>query len=368
MTDQADQHFMSLAIEQALYGLNTTAPNPRVGCVIVDPEGVLLASGYHHKTGEAHAEVDALNKLDGLAQGAKIYVTLEPCSHIGRTGACADVLIKAGISELIYGMQDPNPLVSGQGLQRLREAGIAVRGPVLESEVTALNPGFIKRMNSGQPYVRLKLAMSFDGRTAMKSGESQWITGIEARQDVQAMRARSCAIVTGIGTVLHDDPALTVRSLEGHTEGLRQPLRVIVDQHLRTPDTAKALIQRGRAVIATTSFKRFPIGRAEIWGMPGRRGAVDIAALLKRLAEEQCNEVMVEAGPKLAGSFITSGLVDELIVYVAPKLMGSAARPLFELPIEKMADSVDLNITDVTPIGGDWRFTCELTDKSSDHK
>ncbi len=351
---------MALAIAQAKHGMNTATPNPRVGCVLVSVDGDVISSGFHCRAGEPHAEVHALQLAGEKACGATAYVSLEPCNHIGRTGACTEALIEAGVTEVVFAMLDPNPLVAGSGVRRLRSAGIYVRGPVLETEAKELNAGFVKRMLHKRPFVRCKLAMSLDGRTAMASGESQWITGADARLDVQKYRAQSCAIITGIGTVLSDDPSMTARDENGQTSTMRQPLRLILDQHLRTPETAKILLQHGRAIIATTSFKRQPIGCAEIWGMPGKSGRVDLDALLERLANEGCNEVLVEAGPTLAGSFLSAGLVDELIVYMAPTLLGSSARPLFEMPLELMGDAVDLKIKDITAVGNDWRIRASV--------
>lgn len=359
-----DEHWMARASELALLGLNTTTPNPRVGCVLVSASGDLIAAGFHHKAGEAHAEVVALNKAGDAARGSKVYVTLEPCNHQGRTGPCTEALISAGVAEVVYGMEDPNPLVSGQGLARLRAAGIAVRGPVLEEQARALNPGFIQRMTLGRPWMRCKLAMSLDGRTAMASGESFWITGEAARADVQHWRARSCAIVTGISTILQDDPALTVRD-PSFGDNPRQPLRVVVDSRLRTPEGARVLRASSSGIaIATCAFNRPHLG-AEIWGMPSSGGAVDLNALMKKLAERGCNEVLVEAGPTLAGSFLRAGLIDELIVYMAPKLLGSAARPLFDLPLTFMAEAVKLQWTDVRQIGADWRFLARVLPPSA---
>jgi diaminohydroxyphosphoribosylaminopyrimidine deaminase/5-amino-6-(5-phosphoribosylamino)uracil reductase len=353
-----DEKWMQRACELALRGLNSTAPNPRVGCVLVDAQGSLIAEGYHRKAGEAHAEVDALNRAGEAARGGIAYVTLEPCNHQGRTGPCSEALIAAGVAEVVYGMEDPNPQVSGRGLARLRAAGIRVRGPVLETQVRALNPGFVQRMSRGRPWIRCKLAMSLDGRTAMASGESFWITGEPARADVQQWRARSCAIVTGIESVLKDDPALTVRGAE-FGDDPRQPLRVVVDSRLRTPPEARLLRMSGATAIATCAFNRPHIG-AEIWGMPSVAGAVDLTALVSKLAERSCNEVLVEAGPTLAGSFLRAGLIDELIIYAAPKLLGSSARPLFDLPLAFMAEAVQLEIDEVVRIGEDWRFLARV--------
>lgn len=354
----ADERWMQRACELALEGLNTTTPNPRVGCVLVDADGNLIAEGFHRKAGEAHAEVAALQQAGDAARGATAYVTLEPCNHHGRTGPCTEALIAAGIAEVVFGMEDPNPRVSGQGLERLRSAGVRVRGPVLESQVRALNPGFIQRMTQGRPWIRCKLAMSLDGRTAMASGESFWITGEPARADVQQWRARSCAIVTGIASVLKDDPALTVRD-PAFGENPRQPLRVVVDSRLRTPPEARLLRMPGTTAVATCAFNRPQIG-AEIWGLPSVAGAVDLTALAGKLAERGCNEVLVEAGPTLAGSFLRAGLIDELIIYAAPKLLGSNARPLFDLPLSFMAEAVQLEIDDARRIGEDWRFLARV--------
>ena len=345
-----DHQWMQFACELAQRGLYTTTPNPRVGCVLVK-EGQIVGRGFHEKSGDAHAEVMALLEAGANAKAATAYVTLEPCNHQGKTGPCSEALVSAGVKEVVYGMQDPNPLVAGSGLRRLQEAGISVRGPVLESQCRALNPGFIKQMEKGLPWVRCKMAMSLDGRTAMANGESQWITGEEARADVQHWRAQSCAIVTGVGTVAADDPALTVRSYETP----RQPLRVVVDSRLRCEPTAKIFSQPGRTVVATSAFKRPIDWGVEFWGMPATDGRVDLKALVTRLGKEVQNEILVEAGPSLAGSFLRLGLVDELILYFAPKLMGSSARPLFDLPIQSMADAMNLNIQSVISLGQDWR-------------
>lgn len=353
-----DEIWMQRACDLALRGLTTTTPNPRVGCVLVNAAGDLVAEGFHRKAGEAHAEVNALNQAGEAARGCTAYVTLEPCNHHGRTGPCSEALIAAGIAQVVYGMEDPNPLVGGEGLARLRAAGVMVRGPVLENQVRALNPGFIQRMTTGRPWIRCKLAMSLDGRTAMASGESFWITGEPARADVQQWRARSCAIVTGITSVLKDDPALTVRD-PVFGEDPRQPLRVVVDSRLRIPPEARLLRMAGTTAIATCAFNRPQIG-AEIWGMPSIAGTVDLTALVRKLAERGCNEVLVEAGPTLAGSFLRAGLIDELIIYAAPKLLGSNARPLFDLPMSFMAEAVQLEIDDVRRIGEDWRFLARI--------
>lgn len=356
--NSADEQWMQRACELALLGLNSTTPNPRVGCVLVNKQGELVAEGYHRRAGDVHAEIDALRNAGEAARGCTVYVTLEPCNHQGRTGPCTEALIASGVTEVVYGVEDPNPLVSGTGLARLRAAGIQIRGPVLEQRVRELNSGFIKRMTTGRPLVRCKLAMSLDGRTAMASGESFWITGEAARTDVQHWRARSCAIVTGIASVLKDDPALTVRD-PVFGEDPRQPLRVVVDSRLRTPPEARLLRMPGVTAIATCAFNRPAMG-AEIWGMPSVAGSVDLNALLVKLAERGCNEILVEAGPTLAGSFLRAGLIDELIVYMAPKLLGSIARPLFDLPLSFMSEAVQLDIKDVRQIDTDWRFLAQV--------
>lgn len=364
-----DNHWMSIARGLALKGLNTTTPNPRVGCVLVSPAGELIGSGYHKIAGQGHAEVNALLEAGPLARGATAYVTLEPCNHQGRTGACSAALISAGVAAVVYGMTDPNPMVAGSGLKRLRDAGIDVRGPVDEQQCRELNPGFIKRMTQKRPWVRCKVAASLDGRTAMADGQSQWITGPVAREDVQRWRARSCAIVTGVGTVLHDDPAMTVRAPE-LGDHPRQPLRVILDSHLRTPRDARILNQAdAHTVIATCSLSRPAELSERIWALPSRAAQVDLGALLDRLAEYGCNEVLVEAGAGVSGSFLAEGLVDELIVYLAPTVMGSSARPMFDWPMSSMAKRLMLEWTDVVQMGDDWRFCARPRSPSnSTHK
>ncbi|WP_444958689.1 bifunctional diaminohydroxyphosphoribosylaminopyrimidine deaminase/5-amino-6-(5-phosphoribosylamino)uracil reductase RibD [Microbulbifer sp. ZKSA002] len=362
---------MARAIQLAERGLYTTMPNPRVGCVITDGDGNIVGEGWHKRAGEPHAEIEALSDAGDLAQGATVYVTLEPCSHTGRTGPCAEALVKAGVARVIYGMQDPNPSVSGAGLQILRDAGIEVEGPILEERCRALNPGFIKRMTLGLPLVRSKSAMSLDGRTAMASGESKWVSGPAARADVQRLRARSCAVITGVETVRFDNPNLNVRADEMALEMLAaeraaevQPLRVIVDSQLRTP--ARAFILQGDAPTLVCTTERAEAERreriektgAEVVVLPhDKEGRVDLLALLKELARRQCNEVLVESGATLSGEFLYRGHVDEIIVYMAPKLLGSTGRPLFELPIERMGSMLPITITDMRAVGHDWRIT-----------
>jgi diaminohydroxyphosphoribosylaminopyrimidine deaminase/5-amino-6-(5-phosphoribosylamino)uracil reductase len=334
-----DTTFMMLAIQLAQRGLYTTKPNPRVGCVIVKNHKI-MAEGFHERAGEGHAEVNALSQLINSrdAKGATAYITLEPCCHTGKTAPCTDALISAGIARVVYGMEDPNPLVAGKGLQILRDAGIEVCGPLLEKECRALNPGFIKRMQTGLPFVRCKLAMSLDGRTAMANGESKWITGEDAREDVQRLRAQSCAIITGIDTVIKDDPELTVRSEHLPASAKeKQPLRVVLDRQQRMSSQAKILQQASETLIIHHSD--------------------DLRAVLKTLGDRQCNEILIEAGATLAGAFIRDGLVDELIVYMAPILLGSNARPLLQLPFETMDQRIKLDITEMRNIGQDWRIT-----------
>jgi len=369
MIDSNEHELMNRALELAARGLYTTDPNPRVGCVLVR-DGEVVGEGWHRRAGGPHAEVVALKQAAERAKGASCYVTLEPCSHHGRTPPCADALIKAGVREVIAAMPDPNPAVSGSGLERLREAGISVRSGLLEQQARALNPGFIRRMSEGRPLLRLKLAMSLDGRTAMASGESQWITGAGARRDVQRLRARSSAIVTGIGTVLADDPSMTVRSeqLGGYPDGeLRQPLRVVVDPHLSTPLQAK-ILQRpgGDTLIATATddgehAETLKQAGADVVVLPGSLDTVDLAALMTELGRREVNEVLVETGAVLSGAMLRAGLVDELIIYMAPLLMGDAARGLFHLPgLDTMADRLQLSIDDMRAVGDDWRISARL--------
>ncbi len=361
-----DQHYMARALELARKGLYSTHPNPRVGCVIVR-DGKIVGEGWHAKAGEPHAEVHALRQAGDRARGATAYVTLEPCSHHGRTPPCADALIAAGVARVVAAMRDPNPQVAGSGLLRLADAGIAVHSGVLEAEARELNIGFIKRMEQGLPFVRVKLAMSLDGRTAMASGESQWITGPEARAAVQRLRAQASAIVTGADTVLADQARLTVRAeelgLNAELTALaidRPPLRVLVDGRLRVP-LSSSFFQAGPALVATCAAAaarvRFSEERHELLAVPGSNGHVDLRRLLLELAGRGANEVLVEAGPKLAGAFARAGLVDEYQLFVAPKFLGSSARPLLDWPLARMAEAQELEIRDIRAVGADWRIT-----------
>lgn len=357
------EQYMARAIQLAERGLYTTDPNPRVGCVLVKNDQI-IAEGWHMRAGEGHAEVNALHQAGSEAAGADCYVTLEPCSHFGRTPPCVDALINARVKRVFIAMSDPNPIVSGAGIKRLQDAGIEVRCDILAVQSEKLNPGFCQLMRIGRPYVRSKLAMSLDGRTAMASGESKWITGPEARTDVQKLRARSSAILTGIGTVLADDPMLNVRPGQGDKDWypsqqkVRQPLRVIVDGQMRIPENAR-LLQQDRVLLATAVDKAAP-GGIESVVLPGDGDIIDLNALMAVLAQREINEVMVEAGGVLNGALLQARLIDELVIYMAPKLMGDMARGVFHLPgMETMAQNISLNISDMRAIGRDWRITAK---------
>ena len=320
-----DHAYMARALRLAALGLTTTTPNPRVGCLLVK-DGHVIGEGWHAKAGEPHAEVHALRAAGNLARHATAYVTLEPCSHHGRTPPCADALIVAGVARVVVAMQDPNPLVAGRGLDRLRAAGIDVVSGMMEHEARELNIGFVSRMTRGRPWLRLKVATSLDGRTALANGKSQWITGPDARRDVHAWRARSCAMLTGIGTVKDDNPRLTVRD----GASTRQPLRVLVDSRLEIPLDA-AILAGGNCLIACAApaadkTARLAACGAEVLVLPNAQGKVDLPALLDELAQRGINEIMVEAGSKLSGSLLREGCVDELLIYQAPILLGDAAR------------------------------------------
>jgi diaminohydroxyphosphoribosylaminopyrimidine deaminase/5-amino-6-(5-phosphoribosylamino)uracil reductase len=349
---------MARALLLAERGVFTTAPNPRVGCVIVKNE-VIIAEGWHHRAGEAHAEVNALLQLNQReANGADCYITLEPCSHDGRTPPCCDAIIKAGIKRVIIAMKDPNPMVAGRGIEKLKQVGIVVVLGVLEEQAEKLNQGFCQRMRMGRPYIRSKLAMSVDGKTAMASGESQWITSQDARQDVQKLRAQSSVILTGIGTVLTDDPSLSVRPGDWYPQGelVRQPLRVVIDSNLRIPLNAKILNSEAETLVV--SIKPSDKKGVNVMVIQADRGHVDLKKLMNRLAEREINDVMVEAGSKLNGALVQAGLVDELVIYMAPKLLGDSAQGLFHLPaLQKMSQNIALNITDIRAVGSDWRIT-----------
>lgn len=359
--DPADHAFMARALVLARRGLYTTDPNPRVGCVLVR-DGEVVGEGWHVRAGGPHAEIAALRAAGERAGGATAYVTLEPCRHHGRTGPCTDALIAARVGRVVAAMRDPNPRVAGAGLAQLEAAGIRVAAGLEQAAARALNIGFVKRMTEGRPWVRLKLAMSLDGRTAMASGESRWITGPEARRDVHRLRARSAAVLTGIGTLLADDPALTARDLPDGIE-VSQPLRVIVDSTLRTPPAARILQQPGATLIVTSQVAgrradRLRAAGAELLAVPGDASTVDLDALLAALAAREINEVLVEAGATLAGALLDAELVDELIVYMAPLLLGDGARGLAHLPtLTRMADRLEVAWRETRALGRDWRIT-----------
>ena len=361
-----DFDFMAQAFRLAERGLYTTMPNPRVGCVLVK-DGQIIAEGWHIRAGEAHAEVNALRAAGEVARGATAYVSLEPCSHTGRTGPCSQALIDAGVARVVYAMEDPNPLVSGDGIAMLRAAGVQVDGSLLEDDARALNPGYIKRMERKLPFVRCKLAMSLDGRTAMESGESKWITGPNARADVQRLRARSCAIISGVDSILQDNSSLTVRVDEldlpnAQEAAAKQPLRVILDSTLRL--SRNALLFKQPSPILLVHNGSVDAAQCDGWpefvellALPAKDDRIDLTALLRELAKRQCNEVLVETGATLAGSFLRRGLLDEIIIYMAPKLLGSNARPIFDLPLDTMSSSLALKIKDIRAVGRDWRIT-----------
>ncbi|MHB8535127.1 MAG: bifunctional diaminohydroxyphosphoribosylaminopyrimidine deaminase/5-amino-6-(5-phosphoribosylamino)uracil reductase RibD [Sulfuricaulis sp.] len=357
----ADARFMARSLQLARRGMYTTDPNPRVGCVIAK-DGKIIGEGWHERAGEAHAEIRALNQAGPIAHGADVYLTLEPCCHHGRTPPCSRALIEAGVKRVVAAMRDPDPRVAGKGFAELESHGIRVDTGLMESEAQTLNPGFMSRMQCGRPQVRVKLAASLDGRTAMADGVSKWITGEGARADVQKWRARSSAILTGIGTVLADDPALNVRSLDIG----RQPMRVVLDNRLRIPPTARMLRGDGKTLVVTASedvpltdaLKR---AGAEVVSLPTKQKTVDLDALMKYLARLEINEVLVEAGATLSGALLQARLVDELVLYYAPHIMGSHERGMFSLPpLVRMAERVNLEVTDVRPFGTDWRVIARV--------
>lgn len=352
-----DHRYMARALQLAARGLYTTSPNPRVGCVIVK-NGRIIGEGWHQKAGEPHAEVHALMEAGMAAQGATVYVSLEPCAHHGRTPPCADALIGAGVAKVIAAAQDPNPKVAGEGLARIKAAGIEAQCGLMEAQARELNEGFFKRMVYGHPFVRIKTASSLDGKTALSSGESKWITGEAARADVHRLRARACAILTGIETVLADNPQMNVRGIET----VRQPIKVIVDSSLRTPPDA-TILQGAKTLIACAApdakkAAALEAAGAEILCLPGADGKVDLSALLSRLAQKGVNELMTEAGPRLNGALIAAGLADEWVQYLAPCLLGSAARPLFELDEPaSMQERLNWKLADQRMLGADLRLT-----------
>lgn len=368
MFDQQDYQFMARAIELARRGRYTTHPNPQVGCVIVR-DGVVVGEGWHERAGEAHAEVNALAQAGDLAAGATVYVTLEPCCHHGRTPPCCDALLSAGVERVVAAMEDPNPKMAGKGLKQLQDAGIRTACGLMQGQAEQLNPGFIKRMRQGLPYVRCKMAMSLDGRTSLATGESKWISCSDARRDVQRLRAASSAILSGIGTVLADDPQFTLRAdqwLEherGEIAGRGQPLRVIVDSHLRMPVSARMLKEQGETWVFSTLSGAGQMAELKQAGvnvilLDSSTPSVDLHRVMASLARAEVNEVLVEAGPTLNGALIEADLVDEIVIYLAPHLLGDGARGLCHLPgITSMTQRHQLDILDIRAVGSDWRIT-----------
>jgi diaminohydroxyphosphoribosylaminopyrimidine deaminase/5-amino-6-(5-phosphoribosylamino)uracil reductase len=351
-----DHRHMARALELAERGLYTTMPNPRVGCVLVRG-GAVAGEGWHERAGAAHAEVSALAAAGGKALGATAYVSLEPCAHHGRTAPCAEALVRAGVKRVVAAMQDPNPLVSGKGLERMRQAGIEADAGLMEREARELNIGFVSRMTRGRPWVRMKVAASLDGKTALNNGRSQWITGEAARRDGHHWRARACAVLTGAGTVRADDPQLTARDVPTP----RQPLRVVVDSRLETPPTAKVLAGGGALVAAARQEEpRMSLLKdqgAEVIVLPNAEGKVELADLFRELARREMNEVHVEAGFRLNGSLVREGLVDEILVYLAPALLGDKAQGMFELPeLTQLSGRRQLAIREARMVGPDIRI------------
>ena len=360
MAFTADDHiFMARALQLAEQGLTSTMPNPRVGCVIVKDGSkgkIVIGEGAHLKAGEPHAEVFALRQAGEQARGATLYVTLEPCSHTGRTPPCSQAIIDAGITKVIAAMQDPNPLVAGSGLAYLQANNIEVASGLMQAQAEVLNPGFISRMTRQLPFVRSKIAASLDGKTALNNGQSQWITSGPARLDVQHWRARSCAILTGIGTVLADNPSMTVRDIPKE----KQALKVIVDSRLQVPIDAK-ILQGGNVLIAFAQpnplkeAQLLAVG-AELLCIPNSDGKVCLKTLLSHLASQQINEVLVEGGEGLNGALLALSLIDELLIYYAPKLMGGGAKNMFALPeLTNMKQAINLQIIELRQIGTDIR-------------
>jgi diaminohydroxyphosphoribosylaminopyrimidine deaminase/5-amino-6-(5-phosphoribosylamino)uracil reductase len=368
---KTDHQMMARAIQLAKRGEYTTSPNPNVGCVISDNQGVIFGEGWHKKAGTPHAEVHALEQAGSKAEGATAYVTLEPCSHYGRTPPCADSLIAAGVTRVVAAMVDPNPLVSGNGLLKLQEAGVKTEHGLLQAGAEQLNRGFIKRMRTGKPWVTVKLAASLDGKTALKNGLSQWITGPLARQDVQRHRARSCAILSGSGTVIADNPMLNVRYSELNlaadilaSKDLRQPLRILLDGRNQLPPSLTCLQPfennlAGNVLLinGTPSEHRFEPHVTQ-WQAPFNGNKLDLDKVISKLGELQLNHIWVEAGAKLAGALLQNKLIDELILYQAPKLIGGAGQNLFDtMAIEVMDNVIDLTWTDIRQVGDDIKMT-----------
>ncbi len=360
---EKDCAYMARALRLAERGRFSAHPNPVVGCVLVRDDAI-VGEGWHQQTGAAHAEVNALQSAGGEAAGSTAYVTLEPCAHHGKTPPCADALVDARVARVVIAMVDPNPLVAGKGIARLKDAGIIVEQGLMADVAASLNRGFLTRVTSGRPFVRVKVACSIDGAIAMANGESQWITGPEARNDVQRLRARSGAVMTGIGTVLADDPSLNVRDKRFEAGGLH-PLRVVLDSGLRMPQSARMLSLPGQTLICCVSKRaRGDLGSSnvEVLSFAERDGRVDVEAVLGELATRGVNELLVEAGPELLGTLLDRQLLDELVVYQAPQILGSETRGLAKTPAwTTLADRRELQFTDVRRIGRDLRLTATLT-------
>ena len=363
MITDFDRFAMNRALVLAARGLETTHPNPRVGCVIAQ-DTKIIGEGWHERAGEAHAEVNALAavRAAGLqSTGTTAYVTLEPCSHYGRTPPCTDALIAAGVARVVYAVQDPNPEVSGRGDELLRQAGIAVESGLMEADAVDLNIGYMKRRMYGRPWVRVKLAMSLDGRTALSNGASQWITGEASRSDVQHWRARSSAVLTGVGTVLADDPRLDVRlPPEKPEDEPWQPLRVVLDTRLRTPIDSRLFTTGGEVMIMTedaTKGAAFAEMGVAVEAIPAQYGRLDLVAVIDRMGELEVNELLVEAGPTLSGEMLRQGLVDEVLLYVAPKLLGPQGLPLVDLPqLGDLQDALGFTVAGVQRLEDDLRL------------
>ena len=360
MFSAADHEHMGRALALAGRGLYTTTPNPRVGCVVV-ADGAVVGEGWHEKAGLAHAEVLALKAAGEKARGATLYLNLEPCSHHGRTPPCAEAIVAAGVKRVVAAMQDPNPKVAGAGFAKLRAGGIAVEQGLNEDEARELNIGFVARMTRGRPWVRMKIAASLDGRTALANGNSRWITGEAARADGHRFRARACALLTGHGTVRDDDPQLNVRGVDTP----RQPLKIVVDSKFETPPSVR-LLKEGKTLIAGAVNDRKKIEGLEAAGadtvlVPNERGKVELFKLMEELARRELNEIHVEAGTRLNGSLLQAGVVDELLVYLAPSVIGDSGRGMFDLPeLTELAQSTSLEIREVERVGGDLRILARL--------
>ncbi|HYT86084.1 MAG TPA: bifunctional diaminohydroxyphosphoribosylaminopyrimidine deaminase/5-amino-6-(5-phosphoribosylamino)uracil reductase RibD [Burkholderiales bacterium] len=360
MFSAADHEFMARTLELAGRGLYSTAPNPRVGCVVV-ADGMVIGMGWHEKAGMPHAEALALKAAGARARGATLYVNLEPCSHHGRTPPCVDAIIAAGVKRVVAAMEDPNPKVAGEGFARVRAAGIAVEHGLKEDEARELNVGFFARMTRGRPWMRMKIAASLDGRTALANGKSRWITGEAARADGHRWRARACALLTGFGTVRDDDPQFNVRGVDTP----RQPLKIVVDSKFETSPSAR-LLKDGRTLVAGAVNDKKRIAALEAAGaevviIPNERGKVELTKLTEELARRELNEIHVEAGTRLNGSLLQAGVVDELLVYLAPRIIGDSGRGMFHLPeLTELSQTTALEIRGVERIGADLRILARL--------